>query len=433
MAEANLSVDQQSAASEHTLGGGRLGALFLTVFLDLLGFGLVMPLLPRYAESFEATPLQIGFLGASYSVMQFIFLPLWGQLSDRIGRRPVLLGSILILCCSMLILGLAPSLGWLVVARIIGGIATANIATAQAYIADTTTPEARARGMGLLGMAFGLGFVLGPFFGGMLAIFSLAAPAFAAGALAFINFLWSWWALPESLPKHRRRVGGTLRIGLNPKLTLETFRVPGLGVALGLFFVVCASFANMEQTFSLYAHDAFALGPTGTGYIFGVVGLTAAVVQGGLSGRLNRRFGELWLIRAGTLLQASGFMMLALAKGHGLIALYVSVITLSVGNGLWGPAISTLVSKRALASSQGTALGVLQAMGSLARVFGPIMGGFLYGYDERFPFMSGAIGLFVGWLIALSLKSTREAAPAATVASAVEESGEGAALPSLPR
>lgn len=145
---------------------GRLGALFLKVFLDLLGFGLVMPLLPPYAETLHASSLHIGLLGASYSAMQFLFVPVWGRLSDRVGRRAVLIGSILATIGSMLLLGFAGSLFWLFAARIFGGIATANIATAQAYIADSTTPEARARGMGLLGAAFGLGFALGPFFGG---------------------------------------------------------------------------------------------------------------------------------------------------------------------------------------------------------------------------------------------------------------------------
>jgi MFS family permease len=384
---------------------GRLGALFLTVFIDLLGFGLVMPLLPRYAESLHASPLQIGLLGAAYSAMQFLFVPVWGRLSDRVGRRPVLLGSIVATIGSMLLLGFASSLFWLFAARIFGGIATANIATAQAYIADSTTAEKRARGMGLLGVAFGLGFILGPFFGGLLASISLGTPARVAAALGVVNLVWVMRALPESLsPENRERNirenRHSMRLGLDTKAFRSAMHTPGLGAVIALFFVCTISFANLEQTFALFAHDAFGLDTKHTGYILGAVGIVAAFVQGGLIGPLNRAFGEVPVIRAGTFLQATGFAIVAYSAGHGLALLYVGVITLSAGNGITTPSLSTLASKRAPEHAQGASLGVMQSMGSLGRVFGPTWGGFVYGLGHRLPYVTASFGLAAAFAFA---------------------------------
>ena len=384
--------------------GGRLGAIFLTVFLDLLGFGLVIPLLPRYAQSLSATPLQIGLIAACYSAMQFLFVPVWGALSDRVGRRPILLVSILATAGSMAMLGFAESLPMLVMARLFGGVATANIAVAQAYIADTTTHETRARGMGLIGVAFGLGFVLGPFVGGVLSSVSLETPARVAAVLALGNFVWAYLALPESLPKERRGSARRVRIGLDWLSLRRVFGFPGLAIGIVLFFVATVSFANLEQTFALYVHDEFRLDAKATGYILGVVGVIAMVVQGGLIGRLNARFGEVRLVRVGNLLQAAGFCAIAYSAGHGLAVLYAGVVVMSFGNGLVNPSLSTYVSRRAPPAAQGESLGVMQSMGALARVVGPTFGGFLYGHGHRLPYVSGAIGLCVAFVLALSIR-----------------------------
>ncbi len=391
-------------------GGGRLGALFLTVFLDLLGFGLVMPLLPRYAETLHASSLHIGLLGASYSAMQFLFVPVWGRLSDRVGRRPVLLGSILATIGAMLVLGFARSLFWLFAARLFGGVATANVATAQAYIADSTTPEARARGMGLLGVAFGLAFVLGPFFGGILSSISLGTPARVAAGLGVVNLLWAVRALPESLPAELRARNAIaprakVRLGLDTRAFARAIGTPGLGAVVALYFVCTLSFANLEQTFSLFAHDAFALDARHTGYVLGVVGVVAMIVQGGLIGPLNRAYGEIALVRAGTLLQASGFGIVAYSAGHRLGWLYAGVVMLSAGQGVTTPSLSTLASKRSPADAQGASLGVMQALGALGRVFGPTWGGFVYGLGYRLPYVTAALGLSAAFGVAtLSLR-----------------------------
>lgn len=383
---------------------GKLGAIFLTVFLDLLGFGLVIPLLPRYAQSLHASPLQIGLIAASYSGMQFLFVPVWGALSDRVGRRPILLMSMLASAASFTMLGFAQSLSWLFIARAFGGVATANLAVAQAYIADSTTKEGRARGMGLIGVAFGLGFMLGPFVGGILSVISLETPSRVAAGLALINFIWAYFALPESLPVAMRGHGRKLRVGPDFVSIRKVMAMPGLAMGVLLFFVVGSSFANLEQTFSLYAHDEFGLDAKRTGYILGMVGLIAMIVQGGLIGRLNRRFGEIKLIRAGNLLQATGFAGVAYAATRSLAVLYLAIAILSVGNGLVNPSLSTLVSRRAPPESQGESLGVMQSMGALARVIGPTMGGFLYGFGHRLPYVSGALGLLIAFMLAMTLR-----------------------------
>jgi MFS family permease len=409
-----MAIHEETERKSPRVRSGRLGALFLTVFLDLLGFGLVMPLLPRYAETLHASSLHIGLLGASYSAMQFLFVPVWGRLSDRVGRRPVLIGSILATIGSMLLLGFAGSLFWLFAARVFGGIATANIATAQAYIADSTTPEARARGMGLLGVAFGLGFVLGPFFGGLLSSISLGTPARMAAGLGVVNLVWVARALPESLhpevrERNARNASSTrpkVRLGLDGAAFMRAIGTPGLAAVIVLYFTCTISFANLEQTFSLYAHDAFSLDTKHTGYVLGVVGVVAMIVQGGLIGPLNRAYGEIALVRVGTFLQATGFAIVAYSAGHGLAWLYVGVVTLSAGNGVTTPSLSTLASKRSPAEAQGASLGVMQAMGALGRVFGPTWGGFVYGVGYRLPYVTAALGLSAAFGVAtLALRS----------------------------
>lgn len=392
--------DRGRGDSKRTVGklaSGSLGALFLTVFLDLLGFGLVMPLLPRYARELHATSLHVGLLGAAYSAMQFVFVPIWGRLSDRVGRRPVLLGSILASAIAMAMMGYASSLWWLFAARIFGGIATANIATAQAYIADTTSPDERARGMGLIGMAFGLGFVLGPFAGGLLSDISLSAPAKVASVLSIVNLLWAWRSLPESLDEDRRAEAratrSSARLGLDVDALRRAVAIPGMAVLFVLFFVAALSFSNLEQTFSLYANDEFGLNAKQTGSVLGTVGIVAAVVQGAFIGRLNRRFGERSLIQTGTIVQTVAFALYAALPGTRVSGLFVGAVLLAFGNALTNPSISTLASKLAPAAALGETLGVMQSMGALARVFGPTWGGFTYDHGHRLPYWSGAAGL----------------------------------------
>jgi DHA1 family tetracycline resistance protein-like MFS transporter len=290
-----------------------LGTLFLTVFLDLLGFGLVVPFLPGVARAYGASNFEATLLGAAFSAMQFLFIPLWGRLSDRIGRRPVLLWSIAASAIGMVVLGFAPSLTMLFVARLWSGMATANIAVAQAYIADVTTPERRARGMGLIGMAFGLGFIFGPFVGGELGRFSLlgrpgALAALVAAGLSAVNLVMALFLLPESLSGRPAEFASKPRraVPLDPDAIRLAGSTPGVALAVAIGFSVTVWFAGMEQTFRLFTEDAFGLNVASTGRIFGLLGLVTALVQGGLIHRLTRRFGEVRLVRAGAPVLAVG-------------------------------------------------------------------------------------------------------------------------------
>src|SRR6185436_10399946 len=363
-----------------------IGTLFLTVFIDLLGFGLVIPFLPAMARQLGASDFVATMPGAVYSVMQFLFIPIWGRLSDRVGRRPVLLWSIAATAVGMAFVGLAPSLLLLLAARAFSGIATANIAVAQAYVADVTPPEHRARGMGIIGIAFGLGFILGPGIGGQLSQMRLLGregtlPAFVAAGLAAVNFLLALRTLPESLPAERRGKSVRRAVPLDITALRTALAVPGVGVAATLNFAMVLWFAGMEQTFALYTADGFGMSVAATGFIFMIVGIVGAIVQGGLVRRLAPRFGEARLVQAGIAIQAAAFALLGLSTSFGAwakVALYTSAGLISLGNGLTTPSLPAFASRRAGVTTQGVTLGALQSAAALARAAGPLVGGALY-------------------------------------------------------
>ena len=390
-----------------------LGTIFLTVFIDLLGFGMVIPFLPGVARHLGASDLVASLTGSVYSLMQFLLVPVWGRLSDRVGRRPILLISIAATAAGMVLLGFADTLFLLFAARIFTGAATANIAVAQAYIADVTPPEGRARGMGLIGLAFGLGFIFGPFFGGELARLPLygrpgALPAFAAAGLSLINLVLASVTLPESLPVERR---GKVHTHRASPFDLGAFRralaTPDVGRALTINFLVVFWFAGMEQTFRLFTDDAFHMTDAGTGGLFGFVGVVAAIVQGGLIGRLTRRFGEVRLLSAGLIIQTLGFAALGFSpRAHALSypLLVAACMLIAAGSGLTTPSVSSYVSRRAGSDIQGLTLGTLQSLSALARVLGPALGGLLYqAIAAPAPYFAGAAGLALGAWLAFGL------------------------------
>jgi len=398
-----------------------LGTIFLTVFLDLLGFGLVVPFLPGVARDLGASALVATLLGSAYSLMQFLFIPLWGRLSDRIGRRPVLLWSIAASVVGMSLLGFANSLILLFAARLFSGVATANIAVAQAYIADITTPQTRARGMGMIGMAFGLGFILGPFIGGELGHIEFMGrqgpwAAFAAAAASLLNLVFAWRVLPESLSPEKRHAAAAQLPGAPRRrwtpLDLAAIRkvtsVPGVGLSVTLSFLVTFFFSGMELTFRLFNEDVFGLSVAQTGRVFGFVGVIAAVVQGGLIGRLTKRYGEAKLLGMGTWGLALGFAALALsvlpAHSMGLVVLMVGCAFIAAGNGLTVPSLSSYTSRRAGAAVQGTTLGVMQSLSALARALGPLAGGVAYEFIAPWgPYAIGAGGFVFAALLARGL------------------------------
>ena len=358
--------------------GPRL-VLFLTVFIHLLGFGLLLlPVLPYYAKTYGAGGLVVGLLSASFSFFQFLFAPVWGRLSDRVGRRPILLGSLIVTSASYVVFGFSHSLWLLFVSRIVAGIAGAVLPTAQTYIADTTSPEERTKGMGMIGAALGLGFTFGPAIGGALSHWGYSVPAFASAGFALIAAILAFFLLPESLSSEAREaaaVNRRERPGLTVAFT-DAFARPTVRPVLLLYFIGTLCFAGLEATFALFGHDRYGLSAMNVGYLLAYMGVLAVVMQGGLVGRLARRFGEPRLVRTGFLLLAAG--MLAAGGAPPFSWLLVALAGVALGNGLASPSLAGLVSIATAAGEQGSVLGVYQALGSLARTIGPFLGGLAF-------------------------------------------------------
>ena len=394
--------------------------IFTTVFIDLVGFGIVIPVLPFYAEGtiFNATPRTVGLLFASYSIMQLIFSPVLGGLSDKHGRRPVLLLSIIGTGIGFLVLGFAKTLFMLFVGRILDGITGGNISTAQAYIADVTTEENRAKGMGLIGAAFGIGFIFGPAIGGILSQWGVHVPFLFAGALCFANALLLYFTLPETVTADhpaKNRAGG----GRSFRHVLESLKQPRLAFVLIIYFLFVVAFSIMTTSFSLYTMFRFGYDAQHTGYLFAYVGLIAVVIQGGLIGRLVKRFGELPLVIFGALCFAISLFAVPFVgpAAGGLAALLVGGGVFSMGNSLATPALTSLASKTAGPEKQGVVLGVTQSVASLARAVGPTLAAVLinssmahlgadglphYMSDQSLfvTFWTGAAIMFVAFLLA---------------------------------
>lgn len=380
--------------------------IFLTVFIDLLGIGIVLPLLPFYVKIIEASSpawiaanhaLIVGGLTASFSLFQFLFAPVLGGLSDRYGRRPVLLISLTGAALSYVLFGFADRfaplgaeavLAVLFFSRIVAGITGGSISTAQAYIADVTTPENRARGLGLLGAAFGLGFMLGPAIGGLLSTVSLSAPAFAAAALTFGNVIFGYFKLPESLPV-AARTGP--KASLNPFTRLravvgrEAIRPLLAGVLL-----LNLAFAGLQSNFAVFSDSRFGYGPTEIAFIFAFIGLMAVIMQGFLIRRLVPLFGEARLAITGLALMTAGFALIAVVPAGWM--LYPAVAVLSIGSGMATPSLTSLISRRVSPQEQGGVLGGTQALTSLTMIVGPLVAGLLFdAVGPASPYLAGAL------------------------------------------
>ncbi len=376
--------------------------VLLAVFLDLLGFGLIIPLLTFYAEDFGASPLQVTLLMAVYSLAQLLMAPVWGGLSDRLGRRPILLVSIG--ASALFLAGFAASraLWMLFLFRALHGACAANISTAQAAVADLTPPEKRAMGMGLIGAAFGVGFTLGPWVGGELAAHGHATPIWVAAGLSAFNFLLALALLPET--RQPGVQGNHARRGLDPRRLARALAHPVVGLCVLLTFVSTFAFALMESTFTLFARHAHELDAPTVGRYFGVAGLLTILVQGGLIGRLARRFGEDRLLPVGLLLLALGLLLLPFsAPPRAMVSVFCLI---ALGQSLATPSLQALVSRGTAADEQGLVLGANQSMSALARVLGPTSGGLLYeGLGMRSPFLVAALVLLLGF--GLSVPATR--------------------------
>ena len=350
--------------------------IFTTVFIDLVGFGIVIPVLPFYAEGtvFNATPRTVGILFASYSIMQLIFAPILGGLSDKHGRRPVLFLSIIGTGIGFLILGLADSIWMLFAGRILDGITGGNISTAQAYIADITTSENRAKGMGLIGAAFGLGFIFGPAIGGILSRWGIHVPFLFAAALCFANSVLLYFRLPETITRDHPARNQAAR-GRGLKQLIESLKKPRLAFVLTIYFLFIVAFSIMTTTFSFYTMFRFGYDAQHTGYLFAYVGIIAVIIQGGLIGRLVKRFGELPLVIVGALCFAISLFAVPFVgpAAGGLAGLLIGGGVFSMGNSLATPALNSLASKSVGPAEQGVVLGVMQSVASLARAVGPLL------------------------------------------------------------
>lgn len=344
------------------------------MFIHLLGFGIIIPLLPYYAESYGASGLTVGLLTTSFSIMQFLFAPIWGRLSDRIGRRPVLIGSLLLTSGSYVVFALAGSLPILFLSRMLAGFAGGTISTAQAYIADTTTPAERTKGMGLIGAAFGMGFIFGPAMGGILSRWGYAVPAYAAAGLALGAAALAFAKLRESITPGTRTSKAELRRGAAP--LLHAIRRPVVGTVLLLFFTTTICFSGMEAILALFCEHRYDWGPSRIGYLFAYVGILSAGLQMGLVGTLARRFGERALVRTGLMLMGISFALAGLAPPVAIFLLAMGGIALA--SGLTTPSLSGLVSTATAADEQGGILGIYQSLGSLARAIGPFLGGLAF-------------------------------------------------------
>jgi DHA1 family tetracycline resistance protein-like MFS transporter len=361
--------------------------LFLTVFLDIAGFGMLLPLLPFYAQRYGADPFRVGALFACYSLAQALCAPVLGRLSDRFGRRPVLLAALAASVGALGLLAVAQSFLVLFLARTLSGMAAANFSIAQAYVADVTPPQERTRGLGMIGAALGMGFVLGPGIGGALALLGQRAVPLGAAALAAINFALVAMRLPESLPQAGRR---PLRAAaLVPFTGLARVERPVLGL-LGLFFTVVFAFSIMEGTLALYCERRFGFGIGQTSGLLVTIGVVIAGVQGGLVGRLAARFGERRLMVAGIALMTVG--LLAVPEARVVIALVGACALLAIGSGVHQPSLLGLLSRSSGDAEQGETLGLGRSMQALARTLGPLWGGWTFQtFGASWPFWSASV------------------------------------------
>ncbi len=395
--------------------GSPLLVIFLTVFIDLIGFGICLPLLPKYAERYGAQGWQIGAAMGVYSLMQLVFAPWWGPLSDRIGRRPVLLVSNFGSIIAYGLFGLSASyIGdtgfWILIgSRIFAGICGANLSVASAYIADVTTPEKRSKGMGLIGMAFGLGFILGPVIGSQsFKHFGLAGPGAVAAVICAINFLLGCFILPETrkkdaAPAIRRPRFAQIRHVLGMK---------EVGFLIGIYFLGTFAFTAFESTLPLLLDTKLHYDEEHVGYVFAFCGIMAAMVQGGGIGRLVKSFGERRLIGASLLVVAVSLVLMPLANS--LPTMLAALAVFAIGSGINRAPTMGLISQLSPADEQGTTLGIAQSAGTLARVLGPTVATTLYDLWLPAPYLACAtIALLAGLLAVLRLMGSTAKSPSA--------------------
>ncbi|QOR66606.1 MFS transporter [Cytobacillus suaedae] len=378
-----------------------LPILFLVMFLVMVGFGIIIPVIPFYAEELGASPTQLGLLMAVYSLMQLLFAPMWGRISDRIGRKPVMMLGILGLSLSFFLMALATELWMLFAARIIGGfLSAANMPTVTAYVADITSEEDRGKGMGIIGASIGLGFIFGPAIGGVFSEGSLNVPFYLAGASSLLTFFLILFVLKESLSPEQRsnqaKERTPLRKAINGPVSILYF--------LQLF--VSLSLSGLEATFAYFAYEKAGLGTVELGYIFMIMGLAGALVQGGLVGRLTKKYGEGIVIQIGIVISTIGFALILFIDSFATAAIFLTVF--GIGNGFIRPSVSALITKKST-SGHGSTTGLLSSFDSLGRIAGPPLGGLLFSVAIGLPYISGMLlSIFALFLFKLYSVQTKK-------------------------
>jgi MFS transporter, DHA1 family, tetracycline resistance protein len=373
--------------------------IFLTIFVNLVGFGIIIPLLPFYAETFGASPLVIGLLFAIFSLCQLVAAPALGDLSDRYGRRPILIFSLAGTVISFVMMALAQSLTMLFVARIVDGLSGGNISTARAYVADVTEPKDRARAYGLIGAAFGLGFIFGPALSGVLARISYTAPIWAAAALTLVATAMAWLWLPETVHRARAGTGNPFRF------LIPLLRRRHVGRMLLIDFVYWFAFSIFQTTFALFAARRFAFDAPETGYVFSAFGVLGAIIQGGMIRPIVRRLGDKPTFMLGLVFGAIGLFAAAVAPSVPL--LLASLVPLAFGIGFGHPTVSSLVSRVAREEEQGRVQGAASAVESLGRTIGPVWGNAsLQRYGDSTPYISAAAFLLLTLLCTVGYRVT---------------------------
>ena len=401
-----------------------LAVLYAAVLVDMMGFGIVLPLLPFYATDLGASPLQVTLIGASFSAMQLATAPLWGRVSDRRGRRPLLIAGLFASSASYLLFGLAQSLELLLFSRIVAGAAGGTISVAQAYAADSTSSEDRARGMGHIGAASGLGVMLGPAIGGLFSRWGLGVPGYVAAVLCLLNAIAAIYFLPETrthaerAAKHQHAQAATVRTWL-----LSMTHYP-LSLFLSVYFLTISSFTAMTAVLALYLNKRFGILQDQMAVVFTLAGGATVVVRGFMLGPLVRRVGENITVRIGIV--ALGLAMLAFPILPTKWAAYIIVPIYAFGAGTLFPALATLVSRATDADSQGSILGGSQVVGGLGRVIGPLWAGWLFQYvGIASPFTVGAVLVALAGVFSLKMPGR---VPGPTVTKPpVEEIAPGAA------
>lgn len=367
-----------------------LPVLFAVMFLVMVGFGIIIPVLPFYAEDVGATPTELGLLMAVYSLMQLLFAPVWGRISDRIGRKPVIMIGIFGLALSFFLMAVSSRLWMLFAARIIGGLlSAANMPTVMAYVADITSEEDRGKGMGVIGASIGLGFIFGPAIGGIFSKTSLTIPFYLAGASSLLTFFLVMFVLKESLTPEHRNAHAAKRESL-----LKAFN-GALSILYILQLFVTISLAGLEATFAYFSADKAGLGTTQLGYVFMIMGLAGTIVQGGLVGRLTKKYGEGLVIQIGIVISAIGFALILLVHTFTTAAVYLTVF--GIGNGLIRPSVSSLLTKKS-AAGHGSTTGLLSSFDSLGRIIGPPLGGLLFSITAGLPYIAGILLSVIAFL-----------------------------------